>query len=286
MRTGYSRTAEGMALIRAMEHWVPASRRILDDRCSASFVRHWPFRVIARSQLLSRAVIALLDRWAPGGQEFLTIRARLTDVEASNFAASGGSQIVILGAGFDTLALRLHETLKDVTIYEVDHPGTQKVKREVLETLTPPANLRLIAVDFEKDDFVAKLQGAGFNPSIRSLFIWVGVTYYLTPQSVEESFERLSRLLVQSSRVVFDYLLKDVIEGTSTNRDAMSKARRVAQLGEPWLFGLRPDEIAEFLDRFGLQLIQDFNSHELGARYAPGRRTPMDYARMVICECK
>ncbi len=284
MRTDYSLTAEGMALIRAMEQWAPHSRRILDDPWSAAFLRRWYFRAIAHSRFLSRVMLAFMDRWAPGGQEFLTIRACVTGDEAKSFVASGGTQIVILGAGFDTLALRFREALAGVTVYEVDHPATQEVKRQALETLSPPANLRLIPVDFEKDDFVKRLREAGFDPAQRSLVIWVGVSYYLTPGSVEDSFERLSGLLVRDSRVVFDYVLQDVIEGASTNRDALSKSRRVAQLGEPWLFGLRPAAVNAFLDRFGFVLIRDFEAEELRAHYAPQRRRPMDYVRLAICE--
>ncbi len=284
MKTDYSRTAEGMALIRAMEQWVPRSRRIIDDPFALMFLRHWYFRAIARSRILARLMLAFVDRWAPGGQELLTIRARLSDDEAIEFAKAGGQQIVLLGAGFDTLALRLQDRLSAVKVFEVDHPATQNIKREVLATLGELQNLFLIPVDFEEDDFVARLQEAGFDPLLRSLVIWVGVTYYLTPLTAERAFREIASLVGKGSRMIFDFLLADVVDGTSTNSDALTKARRVAQLGEPWLFGVKPSDLDEFLLQFGFVLTNVYDAEELRARYAPRRNKPIDYVRIAVCE--
>jgi len=35
------------------------------------------------------------------------------------------------------------------------------------------------------------------------------------------------------TRLVFDYILAEVIDGTTRNYDALSKARRVTRVGEP-----------------------------------------------------
>lgn len=280
----YSRTAEGVALLRTLEQLQPADRRILNDPYAAAFLQHPRLRLITRSRALSRVMQHIFDRWSPGVQEMLAIRARLVDDLAAEMAATGLEQIVMLGAGFDATALRIKDALRAVTVFEVDHPATQAVKRAALEHIGVPANVRFVAVDFEQDDFVVKLREAGFAPERRSLIVWVGVTYYLTTQAITRAMHQIAALGSAGMRLVFDYILAEVIDGTSQNREALDKAQRVARLGEPWLFGLAPEQVADYLASFGFILMNDYGAAELHARYCPQRPMPMDYLRIVVCE--
>jgi methyltransferase (TIGR00027 family) len=284
MRQDYSRTAEAMALLRAAEQARPSSSRIIEDPYAAAFLQNPYFRLIARFRPLSRLLLWFLDHWAAGGREFLLIRARLVDDLAAELAAAGLEQIVLLGAGFDTLALRIREALRGVRIFEVDHPATQAVKREVMARLDAPSKVRFAAVDFEQGDFAACLRAAGFAPERRSLIVWVGVSYYLTAQALARALTQIAALGGAGTRLVFDYMLAEVIDGTSANRDALSKARRVARLGEPWLFGLTPAQVSDYLAPFGFKLLKDYEPAELRARYCPQSRLPMSYVRIAICE--
>lgn len=278
----YSRTAEGVALLRTLEQLQPADRRILNDPYAAAFLQHPRLRLITRSRALSRVMQHILDRWSPGVQEMLAIRARLVDDLAAEMAAVGLEQIVMLGAGFDATALRIKDALRAVTVFEVDHPATQAVKRTALERIGVPANVRFVAVDFERDDFVVKLCEAGFAPERRSLIVWVGVTYYLTTQAITRAMNQIATLGGTGTRLVFDYILAEVIDGTTQNHEALDKAQRVARLGEPWLFGLVPEQVPAFLTSFGFKLMNDYGAAELQARYGPRRPRPMDYLRLVI----
>ncbi len=282
MRQDYSRTAEAMALIRALEQHQPAAQRILDDPFAATFLLNGFYRWIARSSWRSRGLLWFLRYWAPGGQEFLTIRARLVDDLVT--AEPGLRQVVILGAGFDTHAWRCHAILSHATVFEIDHPATQQTKRELSQQLGVPDNLRFVTVDFEKDDFVERLQAAGFNAELPTYFVWVGVSYYLTAQAVTDTLQRLASLSRAGTKLVWDYLLAEVIAGTSTNRTALTQARRVAQIGEPWLFGLATDEIAAYLASFGFRLVRDYDAEELRATYCPQRQRPMNHVRLAVCE--
>ncbi len=280
----YSRTAEGVALLRTLEQLQPADRRILNDPYAAPFLQHPRLRWIARSWLLSRLMLHFLNRWSPGAQEMLNLRARLVDDLAVEMKTAGLEQIVMLGAGFDTMALRIKDALRTVTVFEVDHPATQVVKREAFARIGIPANVRFVAVDFERDDFVVKLRGAGFVPERRSLIVWLGVKCYLTMQAITRAMNQIAALGAPGTRLVFDYILVEVINGTSRNRDALSKARRMARLGEPWLFGLAPDQVPDYLASFGFKPIRDYGAADLRARYCPQRRMPTDYVRIVTCE--
>ncbi len=284
MRQDYSRTAEGMALLRALEQFQPASRRIICDPYAREFLIKPHFKLLARSRWLATLTLRAMNVWAQGAQEFLTARPQLADDIAAETAAEGLEQIVLLGAGFDTMSLRIKEALRNVTIFEVDHPATQAVKREVIGRIGAPENLRFVAVDFEQDDFVEKLREAGIVKERRSLIVWMGVTYYLTTQAMARALSQIATLGGAGMRLIFDYMLEEVVDGTTQNRDALSKARIVARLGEPWLFGLKPAEVGDYLSAFDFRLLKDFDADELRARYCPERAAPMSYVRIAVCE--
>ncbi|MGH9751551.1 MAG: class I SAM-dependent methyltransferase [Blastocatellia bacterium] len=284
MRNGYSRTAEVMAALRTLEQFQPAPRRIIQDPYASEFLIRPSFKLLARSRWLASPTICAVDVWAPGALEFLTIRARLSDDIAADMATNGLEQVALLGAGFDTMSLRIEDALRNVTIFEVDHPATQAVKREVMGHIGAPENLRFVAVDFERDDFVEKLRRAGFASSRHSLVVWMGVTYYLTAEAMTRALCQIHTLGGAGMRFVFDYMLKNVVDGVTRNRDALGKARIAAKLGEPWLFGLNPAMVGDYLAAFNFKLLKDYDAEELHARYCPGRAAPMNYVRIAVCE--
>jgi methyltransferase (TIGR00027 family) len=273
-----------MALVRALEQFQPASRRIIHDPYAREFLIKPHFKLLARSRWLAKLTLRAMNVWAQGAQEFLTARPRLADETAAEMAAEGLEQIVLLGAGFDTMSLRIKESLRDVTVFEVDHPATQAVKREVIGRIGAPENLRFVAVDFEQDDFVEKLRQSGFATERRSLIVWMGVTYYLTAQAMARALSQIATLGAAGMRLIFDYMLEEVVDGTTKNRGLLGKARIVARLGEPWLFGLRPVEAGDYLAAFDFRLLKDYDADELRARYCPARVAPMSYVRIVVCE--
>ncbi|HEU0175991.1 MAG TPA: SAM-dependent methyltransferase [Blastocatellia bacterium] len=284
MRNDYSRTAEVMAALRALEQFQPAPRRIICDPHASEFLIRPSFKLLARSRWLASPTTRAVDVWAPGALEFLTIRARLSDEIASEMATNGLEQIALLGAGFDTISLRIKGALRNVTIFEVDHPATQAVKREVMVRIGAPGNLRFVAVDFERDDFVEELRRAGFAFGRHSLVVWMGVTYYLTAQAMTRALCQIHTLGGAGMRFVFDYMLKEVVDGASRNREALRKARIAAKLGEPWLFGLDPARVSDYLAAFNFKLLKDYDAEELHSRYCPERAKPMNYVRIVACE--
>lgn len=283
-RDTHSRTAEAMALVRAVEQTQPPNQRIIDDPYAQACLFHPFFRLVGGSRVLSRLMLRFLDWWAPGGQEFLTIRPRLVDDLARAQASAGLEQIVLLGAGFDTMAWRLKDCLNSVTVYEVDHPLTQAAKREVAGRLGLPANLRFVPVDFEREDFAVKLREAGFDAALKTMMVWVGVSYYLTAPAVEGALRQIASLTAPGSVLVWDYMLSEVVAGTSSNREALGKAARVARLGEPWLFGLTPQSHRAYLSSLGFRVSHDFDPEELRRRYAPQRPLPMSYVRIAVAE--
>ena len=121
------------------------------------------------------------------------------------------AQFVILGAGFDTRAYRLPSDTR-VRVFEVDSPQTQLVKRETLQKVGIDSSaVTFVAADFEKDDWLACLSAAGFAPGERTLFLWEGVTMYLTREAVEDSLRKIAST-AQGSVVAFDYFTTEALE--------------------------------------------------------------------------
>jgi methyltransferase (TIGR00027 family) len=280
---GYSRTAEGAALLRALEQREPFERRILEDPFAASFLQNRWLRIIVSSRLLSSPMRYLLDLLSPGAREMITLRGRLVDDLATG-KENELEQVVILGAGFDTMALRVYGTLRNTAVFEVDHLATQSVKQRAFMNLSNPANIQFVPADFERDDFVTRLAEAGFEAGRSSLIVWLGVLHYLTAPAVHRAMSQIAMLGGPGTRLVFDYMLADVVQGTTRNRDALAKAKRMARMGEPWLFGLTPEQVPAWLVTFGFRLLDDYGAPELQRKYCPQRRVEMDYMRLVVCE--
>jgi methyltransferase (TIGR00027 family) len=262
-----------MAVQRALESARPRSSRLFCDAFAQRFVsRRW--RLVLRASrvgVVRRAVEVLYDWVAgPGPRASAVARTRLIDDLVTDALSAGSiGQLVILGAGFDSRAWRL-PGLEKVTVFEVDHPATQQVKRQALGGIVgPPAwQVRFVPVDFERDDLGQALGAAGYRDGVPSLFVWEGVTNYLTPPAVDQTLGAVRDLAAPGSLLVFTYVDRAVLAGDDAR---FPEARRwvegVRRRGEPWRFGLDPAEVAEFLARRGFGLIGDVSTANAGERY-------------------
>src|SRR5579859_796283 len=88
------------------------------------------------------------------GRMLTAARSRVAEDALSGAVEGGVRQVVILGAGLDTFALRNPHGGRQVRVFEVDHPVTQAWKRERLAKarIDIPAWLVFVPVDFERDD--------------------------------------------------------------------------------------------------------------------------------------
>lgn len=121
------------------------------------------------------------------------------------------AQFVILGAGFDTRALRLPREMQ-VRSFEVDTRNTLTIKQEVLKKAdVDPAGVTFVAADFEKEDWLSRLVEAGFDPDRPALFLWEGVTPYLDRAAVEDTLRKVAGT-AQGSVIAFDYFTTQVVE--------------------------------------------------------------------------
>lgn len=199
---------------------------------------------------------------------FIAARSAIAEVAAQAAVERRGvRQIVVLGAGLDTFAYR-SPFAEIVRIFEVDHPATQAWKRRQLrEThISRPANLTFTPVDFETDDLRQRLAASGLDPALRTFFIWLGVVPYLSDDAVFSTLAFIAELL-GGGDVVFDYGEPPCALMPETSRNYHRRAKRVAAMGEPFVFSLSTEVLHRRLAQLGFLTVEDMGIHAHLARY-------------------
>jgi methyltransferase (TIGR00027 family) len=242
-------TAEATALFRAAGALTGRG----PDRLAARLLPWAPSpAMLVKVPVLRHLVPAALGVVLPGAVGFEVRRTTYMDRVLVEEIHDGARQAVILGAGFDSRAHRLADELADTLVFEVDHPRMSARKQtRVRAALARPGNARYIGVDLEHDDLAESLARNGFDPAVRTVVIWSGVTPYLEPGTVAHTLAWVAGLAPDSC-VVFDYVWREVVDGTSAAPHAAAVRRSAAARGEPWLCGLPRGEVPEFLAAHGL----------------------------------
>src|SRR5215472_11225718 len=212
------------------------------------------------------------------GRLFTTARSRIAEDALAGAVQRGIRQIVILGAGLDTFALRNSSGARQIRIYEVDHPATQAWKRQCLAEaqLALPPWLILLPADFERDDLGEKLVGAGFQRNSPAFFSWLGVVPYLTRDAIASTLDYMAS--IQTSEVVFDYMEPAPAFSGEIRELVTARSEQLGKIGERWASRFEPDSMAEFLRSHGFCDIEDINFQQIRSRFghlvqglAPGR---------------
>ena len=252
-----SQTARGAAAYRAVHQTLdggsifrdPFALRILDDETRAGLDG------IAADESLRpmRLLIAA--------------RSRFSEDMLSAAVTRGIRQVVVLGAGLDTFALRNPHAGVGLRVFEVDYPATQAWKRKRLKDagIEIPASLIFAPVDFERQGLAEGLAAAGFNFNSPAFFQWLGVVPYLTRDAITATLAFIIK--IPDSEVVFDYA--EPFENYRPERRAsiMAVAARAAARGEPWLSLFDPAEIAGLLRAKGFAAIEDLGLGAIADRF-------------------
>src|SRR5262245_53959443 len=187
------------------------------------------------------------------GRLFTAARSRIAEDALSGAVERGTRQIVILGAGLDTFALRSPHGARQIRIYEVDHPATQAWKRQRLAEahLALPPWLILVPVDLERDDLGETLVGAGFQQNSPAFFSWLGVVPYLTQEAIVSTLDYMA--FIQNSEVVFDYMEPPQAFSEEIRGSVAERTEQLERINERWVSRFEPAGIAALL-----------RSHEIG----------------------
>ena len=204
--------------------------------------------------------------------DHVSLRTAAIDDELRTALARGARQLVILGAGLDARAFRLHD-LHDVAAFEIDHPSTQKAKRSRLGETKPAArSVTFVGVDFERDSLSERLAAAGHDPEQPTAWIWEGVTPYLHVEAIDATLQVLEARSAPASTVLMTYLTPALVE-LDLPVDVIPRPFLRASftaLGEPIESAFEPDELRRMLAARGFDLASDTGSRDWAARFLVG----------------
>jgi methyltransferase (TIGR00027 family) len=269
MRPGQSsRTAEFMALFRALESAQPEGRRLFHDPFASTFVSA-PLQQVVRwstMPILGPLLRQIIDRFWPGARSSGVARTRLIDDWIAASIANGSQQLVVLGAGFDSRAWRM-PVLAGLPIFEVDHAATAAEKhRRIAAVAAERSRVVSVALDFDRDQLPDALAAAGFDPKQRTTVVWEGVTNYLTADAVRSVLAWVGTLAA-GSNLIFTYVHRGVLADPTSFEGAAKILLAVASAGEPWTFGFVPETLSRCLRAHGLRLVEDLGADDYRARY-------------------
>jgi methyltransferase (TIGR00027 family) len=213
---------------------------------------------------------------------YVNARTHYIDAALRKAAAEGITQVVVLGAGFDTRAYRFRKEFPQLRFFEVDLPATIEAKKaRVVEALGPqPDSVRYAPIDFNTQKLDDVLPPLGFDPRQKTFFLLEGVVMYVNAPGNDATFAFMRRNAAPGSVVVYDYVLKDIIDGKLAKYYGGSLAIGVASRGEPYVSGWTPAGAAAYAKKQGFQVVEDLDDKALTKRHLIGTNGKPD-GRMI-----
>jgi len=197
--------------------------------------------------LLRYASLGLVDH--------VSLRTLAIDALVEEGVREGLDQIVILGAGLDARAYRL-PALAGTKVYEVDLPATQRFKRARTKRLPAPlAELVYVSVDFGREALDERLIEAGFDAGRPALFLWEGVTMYLSHDAVDGTLERIARVAAPGSLLATTYSIPNPLG--SPVGELAKKVLFGLVFGEPMIGEFTPEAMRSLLSAHGFSVVRD-----------------------------
>ena len=265
-----SRTAQFVAAARALGALLPDEAQLADDPFGARVggagvagLSALARRAPSLRPLLRAAAAPMLPMIA-----YMQVRTRLIDDCVRDFAAQGGRQVVLLGAGFDARAARLGHALGGARFFEVDHPATQALKRARFGDLP----VTFVPWNFERDRMAtlgARLASLGHDATRPTLTVWEAVTMYLTEPAIVDTLAAVRAYSAPGSRLCFTYVERRQIERPTLTARLLQTAVRV--WGEPWRFGWDPAALPGWLAAQRWRLVRDDDIDSAGRQLLPRR---------------
>ncbi|GAA4347268.1 hypothetical protein GCM10023165_32250 [Variovorax defluvii] len=244
-------------------------------------------RLLAKSTSFAptRRLWRMAERFVlPGVTAHFWHRKRWIERRVRQSLAEGFQRVVIIGAGFDTLALRLAPQFPGVDWIEIDHPATQRAKQHALGCEMdgePAANLRFIAADLAAEALPTK----GFDDGRATLVIAEGLLMYLAPAAVEGLFRALAALRAPTIRILFSFMSKWPDGSTGFRPRSPWVERWLAWRGEPFTWFIEPERIGTFLQPFGFAPLEVASTQDLADEAGSPCRA-LAGENLVLCQAK
>lgn len=281
-------TGSGPAVVVAIEQNFPEGTRLINDKLAGKIL---PFGMklyvwLTRAAWFRDWMIRLSEKTTPGAWAIFPCRKRYIDDKVTEAVGDQIEALVNLGAGFDTQAYRL-KALDKFPVWEVDQPENINAKRLKLKKVFReiPDHVNLVAIDFDRQDLEEVLASQNYATDTKTFFVLEGVTQYLTEAGIRKTFEFLAKAPT-GSRLAFTYVPKDFIDGKNYYSNEYLYKKMVLK-DKSWLFGIDPEDVADFLGEYGWRVLEHRSYEELAARYVKptGRKLKsLELERVIYAE--
>lgn len=213
-----------------------------------------------------------LEKRLPGGIYYILIRTKYFDDSLLKWIKKNpDSQVVMLGAGFDTRALRFTSESKNIEYYEVDLKAMLEYKKNIIFKKSLNANgynnINYIPTNFQTDDLFENLNKQGFDNSKPTYFLCEGITFFLGAETIDNLFENISRMTSVNVMVAFDYAFSDYIDGDLNFYGAKETYNELQVIKEPHVFGINYEDIDGFFHKKGFESLNNYTAGMLDVRY-------------------
>lgn len=212
----------------------------------------------------SKQVAAQVAQSFPPVKDLVKLRTRYFDDVLAQHLAQGYQQIVILGSGLDTRAVRM--AASNVRYFEIDQAATLKLKAEQLAAHGITTEVTYIPGDYVKDDLIALLKDHDFNFEQPTYFLWEGNITYLKRGEIIVVLD-IIRNHIRHFQISIDYMAHQVITKTTGYVELDDYIEQLKQRGAPWITGFK--DIACFARGLGLNAIEIYSASQLHDRYRP-----------------
>jgi len=200
----------------------------------------------------------------------MLVRTRFIDEVMQRALRDGATQLVILGAGFDTRAQRFADLLRDTTVIEIDYASTQEYKQRRVEAVLGGSTAAVVyaPIDFARESLAEVLRRAGFDSARKTYYVCEGVSMYVPEEGMTQTLREIAAISAPGSTLLLEYLNRSGIDVLMKYPSGMIK--NALDWGEPFVFGVPDGQDREFFLDAGLELGEalKIGSPESVRRYA------------------
>ena len=262
-------TAEGVTAARAIFAQHPDPKVRNDDYLAMKLVapEYWHYSLMKPDY---KTGVLVTKTFRFDTNYYVNARTKHMDALLKQAAKDGATQVVNLGAGYDSRAYRFKDTMPKARFFEIDLPAMIEEKKRRLKVALGqvPDDVVYVPIDFNTQNIPDELKKAGYDPGQKTFFIWEGVTYYISGEAVDSTLRFIATQSAPGSSVVFDYMPSGVIQGDfETYPDIRRLAFWVSYRGEPFIFGIPEGESVSYVSKRGLKVLSDLKPKDLEEMY-------------------
>jgi len=204
-----------------------------------------------------------------GVYEWVIARTRYIDEIFEKALSSGCVQALIIGAGFDSRAIRFNTSERGTKVFELDAAPTQEAKLQQYRDrdIAVPPNVTFVPINFDRESIPEKLKEVDFCAAAKTLVIAEGLFQYLKPDAALAVLQTIKDLTGPGSWLVFDYAHADAFCGEGNAYGQARMIRGTKRLGESWQFGIDEQELKPLLSKYAFRLVEQKSPEVLEDTY-------------------